>query len=327
MDKFHLYLHFPTASLKIQSRQEGETLIEQITMLIDRADCEKGAKLYYEESNMDSFLSKFLDELRLVYEIELGELSLGTLSFEESLLQLLRDATAENWEQKPKCKTEAIYKTWDLNSEQLYADFPVVFKEILERELETEASEKNNNENKSKTLLINLLDMPFSFFYDDTENFVPILKDVRSNNSYPILRHIYFVGSFTALEKWFLDNQTPRSYNTRDFRHIEGHPDYIKGKSPVLGGIGGISHIASLLQTAITDQREAERASKDLINYDEVNNCYVWFETEGDNPQNQYHGYHLVKPNTHIVDNGAVDKIPERVIALLEYRRTISQNL
>jgi hypothetical protein len=58
-----------------------------------------------------------------------------------------------------------------------------------------------------------------------------------------------------------------------------------------------------------------------LVNFDSVKKCYIRFEFENDNPQNQYHGYHLVTPKTHEMDTKAVKDIPQRMKDLIEYRR------
>lgn len=54
---------------------------------------------------------------------------------------------------------------------------------------------------------------------------------------------------------------------------------------------------------------------------------YIWFEYENDNPQNQYHGYHLAHHDTEERDLRVIEgegRIPERVKRLLEVRRKLT---
>lgn len=185
----------------------------------------------------------------------------------------------------------------------------------------TEHALRTNNE-WNKHLLINIKDA-FEFY----QKVIPVFKDCGNADDLPVFIHIAYVSSFEALETWFGQNRTPRKYNIGDNRHIEGHGKYIPPKSPVLGGFGGKQNLADLLKTAVGDQH-AQRDHEDFMNYDPIYNCYVWFEYEEDNPQNQYHGYHLAIPKVraksekeiHTRDKEAEARIPARVMAILKQR-------
>ncbi|MGB1242074.1 MAG: hypothetical protein ACPG49_06115 [Chitinophagales bacterium] len=337
MAKLNVYLLFPTSNMEstITSITDGEKFIEDIRMLIDRADCEKNSTLYYEDTNIEGFL----DELKLIEDFD-GMGNFGVVDFETGLYFLLREASAKNVDDKPHYNDSCVYMLWDFDSKTITENFSPILKEMTEKILtavirgEEEITEKlldlvsienpsiaekikKNLPTKEKSILLNIHNA-----FSTSPNFIAIFKDCRTNpnNEFPVFAHLYFASNFKELNQWFEENRLQRNYNMIDNRHIEAHPDYRKGKSPILGGLGGKEHIASLLENAIGDQRETDR----LFNFDAENNCYIRFEFENDNPQNLYHGYHLVKPQTHEIDEKAVKEIPYRVIQVLEYRKNLN---
>ena len=46
---------------------------------------------------------------------------------------------------------------------------------------------------------------------------------------------------------------------------------------------------------------------------------YIWFENE--NTNNQYHAYHLAKPNSHEKDEKAVARIPSRAKRFIDSKK------
>lgn len=297
-DKFNVFLHFLSEDIdqRINSTEEGLAFMESVTICIDRADCEKGSELFYQGSNKDSFLEQ------LVMIEELG--NFGIASPDVAINILLQDAFAENWEENPQyTPNECHYQTaTDVNGQQfIMNDIPDILKEIYERK---------TVDNQSHYILLNLYN---KLIFNNKK--ITIYK--ICNNIPPNCQDIFYVKNFNELDQWFNGNRKTRSYNLNDNRHIETHPDYIKEKSPLLGGIGGKPNAEHLLKNAIGDKKETQR----LYNFDENKECYIQFEYEGDNPQNQYHAYHLVKLKTHEIDKKAVNDIPQRVIKILEYRQ------
>ena len=307
MNKFHIYIQFPTEEelLKlIKTEEDGFKFLESIRYLIDRADCEKETDLYYESSNKN-----LCSEMLLILSELIG--NFGVMSPVDALNSLLTEASAVDFEENPihvLNENDCVYRLWDFDSRLLEDQFPKVLKEIAQKILNTEGH----------CLLLNINNA-----IPNTRNFFPIFKDCRDNpeNVFPKFLHIYYVNNFEKLEAWIQANRIIRNYNYSDPRHDEGNPQYIHGKSPILGGQNGKERLAELLKTALTDKRAEIHASKDLMNYDDIRKEYVWFEAE--ESSNQFHGYHLVKPTTHERDSDAIDKIPQRVIDILEYRKII----
>jgi hypothetical protein len=305
MDQFHLFINFPQAVELLTDTADSKifsNILNEIAVLIDRADCEKGVQLYYQEANK----LRFFEDLASI-ESEMGQF--GVLDNETALNQLLYEADAINWEEKSHFDANATYFLWNsdhfsMTEITVEQDF---LKELAERMLVIQAKKTNE-----KLLLINVKS---GFVWERAS--IPVLKDSR-NMLYPQLVCLPYCNDFQGLEAWLQQNRKQRNYNFSDNRHVEGHPQYIKGKSPLLDGQAGKSNAAEHLKTAIGD----ERYVKYLVNFDSNKKCYIRFEFENDNPQNQYHGYHLVIPKTHEIDSKAIKEIPARVRTLLDYRKS-----
>ncbi len=304
MDRFYIYLHFPTQNLesRIKSSSEGEVFLEEIQMMIDRADCQKGINLFYENDNKNRF-TEIVNTMEKFDEIG----NFGVANFETAINKFLYD-TSEALENEHIFDETCLYRLWDITDNYHVKDaLPVVLKDITERKL---------RDNDAKCLFLNVFD---AFTWH--RNIIPIFKDCFTEpTDLPKFVHINFEKDFLGLDNWLNKQQMERTYNFNDFRHIENHQNYINGKSPILGGIGGQANLAELLKNAIGDWR----ANKDLINFDEQNDRYAWFEDE--NVNNQYHGYHLAIPSSHEKDTKAENKIPNRVKSLLNYRKVKSKN-
>lgn len=141
----------------------------------------------------------------------------------------------------------------------------------------------------------------------------PIIKDCSNNQDLPSLVHIPQTNQFKDTDGWINENRSTRKYNESDNRHIEAHSNYIKDKSPIIGGQKGKEVLDQLLPEALGhDDR------KILFAYDEGAERYIRYEDE--NANNQFHGYHLAKPKTHERDIKAEKLIPEAVKEIIEYR-------
>jgi hypothetical protein len=308
MDKFNVYLHFPqNIDKNIQNTPELNHFLDELEMLIMRADCEKGSELYYEGTNRDIFT----DTLNTIancdeeYDLQSPDLRIYALL-----------DTAKDIGIKPSFSIDenTYYGLWNFDNRQLVDDFPNILKEIVEKKL------NHSVELKEKYLLLNIFaQVQFN------RNFISVFKDssLKSNVILPQFIAIEYAIDFKSLEEWLEKNRLTRNYNFKDYRHIEGHKDYIPKKSPLLNG--DKNHAESLLKQALGDKREKEY----LINFDEKNGCYIRFEYENNNPQNLYHAFHLVhnkrseKPYER--DKKAEKEIPERILILLEYRKKIKK--
>jgi|GEM_PF-1012298 len=308
MDKFNVFLHFLTENIDqyISTADKGLAFMESVIVCIDRADCEKGTELFYQGSNKDLFLQQLI----LIQEFsEIG--NFGTIPPEVSINYLLQEINAVNWEENQQYSDEKCHYQIEENKhghQNIITDFPDGLKEIYQRKIA---------DNQSKYILLNLYN---EFIYNDIK--ITICK--ICNNIPPDCQDVFYAKNFKELDQWLDKNRKPRNFSFEDYRHIETHPKYDRGnknrppKSPLLGGLGGQQHAANLLKDALEDKRERPNR---LYNFDEKYKRYIQFEYEGDNPQNQYHGYHLVKPTTHEPDKKAVNDIPQRVVKILEYRQ------
>ena len=102
------------------------------------------------------------------------------------------------------------------------------------------------------------------------------------------------VDSVVALHTWLSKHRFP----IRNYKFNPKHGDAHHKALPHTNRRGELIQSAQLL----TDTSDTENLLKkavgesvdgDLWFYDEVNGCYIYFENQGDNPQHEYHGYHL----------------------------------
>lgn len=298
MDTFHIYIHFPDNIINhISESQKGIDFIEEFIMTIDLADCEKGSFLRYSKTNFNTFI----EALNLIQEET--ENIFGNYSVEEVFSIVLQSAI--DFDNNPLYdldESNCYYRQWVSENGEQNSTFPNIFKEMTEQKIKI--SSQND-----KILMINL------FNIDYATNPIKIIKDCRINKTTEIFK-FDFITSFNEIDEWFIINRLKRNYNHEDNRHIENHPQSLiksHDKCPLIGGLGGKNNAESLLKNAIGDKDEI----KDLINFDYLNDFYIWFEFENENPQNQYHGYHLVSRKTPYQKN-LEDK---RVAKLLDYRK------
>lgn len=299
MDGFNFFLLFPTHEIidTIQSEDDLQVYLEHIRYLIDLADCERGAEVFYSGSNWQDFVSacQVIDSL--------GSYDL----FKPETISAIILQSATNWEDNRRHSTNenVVYRVWDFESRLLQDSFPDTIKEIVEYGLLA---------GNKKDLLVNI-----KCTYVFNRRFIPVLNDALEQAGKPTLFFVSYVVDFRSLWNWLLDNRKQRNFNHTDNRHILGHTAYLRGKSPLLGGIAGKARAEDLLKTAIGDSR----VGGTLFNFDEEKQCYIRFEFENDNPQNQYHGYHLVSPQTRERDFPAEERIPRRVVDLLDYQKDL----
>lgn len=304
MYTLYFYIHFTEQADKlVNSPQEYEKLISHVVNMLDRADCEKGAVLSFSEDNAEQFVSN-LAALKEFEEF------IGTYSSAEVISKILLDLSVHNWPDKQLHETDEwkkFYRHFAAGARIVSDNCPDVLKETAERI----AMNLQQNGDIDKLLI---LDIGNSF---PEVSHISVIRGVEQNP--PQMININKVTGFKELEAWIYANIPERNYNSADNRHIEGHPEYIDGKSPILGGLGGKPRLAVLLQKAIGDARVRQI----LANYDEEKGAYVRYEYENVEHQNQYHGYHLVKPDSHVADVKEIQKLPPRIIKLLDYRESL----
>lgn len=275
-------------------------------MTIDLADCEKYSKLYYSKTNMNKFFENIS-----TFE-ELSEFKVGGYNFRE-VIEIFFN---EN-EVKPVSENEikgCLIKNYVSKASFLNEKIPLIFYDIIR--------ESGNTIEPNKQLILLNLHGAFS-----SQNPILIIKDCYNKDCYNNVTtvKIPFVTNFIELYEWLNCNRPKRNYNFEDNRHIKNHPQSQVNshqKSPIIGGLEGKKDVSVLLRGAVGDKRE----TKDLINFDYKHECYIWYEYENENPQNQYHGYHLVKKCSHEVDIEAEKRIPKRVKYILDYLSELKES-
>jgi hypothetical protein len=278
-----VFIHFPTENLYdvVQDNAQAEELLKELRFLLYRVQYEKEAVIYYDNANKDDFL-KLLD---------IDQMGIAKPS-------LIIHRLLQNGEEDNVYSPKNEYFIWDLDSKMAAP----VDKNMLKNAIESLFQNK-------KVVFLNIIN-DFS-----CKNPINAFKDNRADDSLPQFVQIQVVTNFKDLDKWLEENHENRLYNFDDFRHIENDARYIKGKSPLLGGIGGQKIAETLLKNALCDEQ-----GKDLYNYDAENECYIWFEDE--KSMDGYHGYHLVRPTSHERDKGknGEGKLPELAKELLKKR-------
>ncbi|WP_437921493.1 hypothetical protein [Sphingobacterium sp. LRF_L2] len=298
MQTIHAYIHFPeNLDDDIQSRERGLELLKDFQMAIDLADCEKGSKLYYSKTNKDNFFGNIqvLEEFMTIGSYDF-ETVVNTL-FNEGEVNAVNESIIEGCE----------VRSYQANGGYFVDNLPLIFYDIVRKHAYTVEPDRQ--------IILNL----FSAFF--SQNPILLLKHCGASVTPIQIEHF---TSFTELDTWLENNRVQRNFNNTDARHIQGSPDYIHGKSPLLGGIAARPKASELLKNALGDKRRNDNVN-DLVNFDDEKDEYIWYEYEGDNPQNQYHAYHLVLHNNNQNrDILAVGRITSRVIAIIEYRKRLN---
>ncbi len=121
-------------------------------------------------------------------------------------------------------------------------------------------------------------------------------KIVIELNSQKIL--IYSVENQEQLTEWFIKNRIPK----RNFhiipKHGENREDIRNINNEVISPLRcSCAEAQVLLNSAIGNSVE------ELFNFDEKRNAFIVFKSEGENPQNLYHGFHLPKDSIEIPES------------------------
>lgn len=299
MVKIYIYIHLPDNPEDfIDTREGADKFVREFLTTIDLADCEKGSKVYYCQTEKKSFITN-LSVLGELISWRKGNYGLG-----ETLNILINNSEIRPIEESRDANyIYSIYNCPPYDScDKLLQNFSVLFEQAAKHSLEG-----TNPDNK--VILLN----PSRMYR--VPNPVPIIRR-RYNEEKPQMTSIPLVTNFIELDDWLQKNREERKFNSEDERHIEASPRYIKGKSPLLDGKAGQQHASELLKSAIGDKRKC----KYLINFDHRKNEYIRYEDENSN--NQYHAYHLVLPDTHRRDQDAVNQVSDRIKDILNYRNS-----
>jgi len=226
--------------------------------LIDIAISERDSKIFYDELNVDAFF----EQVDILFD-EQEYFSTPRMMFREIF------RTAQNWGDEMTVNNSCCYFLWDLECAEAKILSNNILREIAERLISV----------SGKCLLL-----PFSN-PNNTRNFFPVFKDANHIPGLPVFAHIYYAFDKESLEKWLAENRQPRLFNLSP-KHGENGQGHWPTASRLLCSR---DRAKELLETAIGDKRITD----ELYNFDEEQNCYIVFKYEGENPQNQYHAYHL----------------------------------
>jgi len=300
VDKFNIFLLFSEdVHHLIHDSGAMETYLLHLARTIDRADCENGSVVFTDSANCQ----RFLDGVEALGDM-IGYL--GTVSTVEAIYVLLNDIEVTHWTDSPQHDLQEVnvyYRLFDPPSRSLSQTSIPTVHEAAERKFRIVHAEKED------VLVIN--------FHPQQVDFSTIIRGQRTER--PVLINVDVVNDFKSLEDWLYKRIKKRKYNDTDNRHVETSREYLTGKSPILGGQSGKSELATLLPRAIGDKKVRKYLAN--INADGI---YVRYEYEGETPQNGFHGYHLIRPESHAVDFKAINDLPDRVKALLDFRQQIS---
>lgn len=301
MKTLHAFIYFPeNIDDRIDSLEVANKIIKDFQMTLDLADCETASTLYYSKANKDAFFANIQAYQNLI------DLNIGAYDFEAAIDVLFADNGVKQIEDTNMSGCEI--STYISNTKALDKNLPNIFYDIVVRTLSLTANEL--------LLMINFYEGYFS------QNPILLIMDCGVTTS---TASVAYVSDFLSLDKWLQDHRSSRTFNKTDKRHIEKSSDHRKDpktneyKSPLLGGIGGRLNAEKLLATAIGDKRNDDN-KYDLVEFDNKHGQYIWYEYEGDTPQNQYHGYHLVEAFSYERDDSAVNRISKRIMKIIEYR-------
>jgi hypothetical protein len=304
VDKFHLFFVFSPIPNEVVDQQDlADNYIKNMVYMIERADCENTSTIYLSRNN----IKEYIEELDILNEILPFT---GILNSTELIALLLQQIEPKylNEELIQNDQPNSRYYRQLISASRTLTDGPKnLVKDLIEK---TITSQSSVNE---ACFILN----PGGGVAD--EEYITVIRG--GSDERPVMATLDIIRDFTQLEECFYTNSQPRMYNHGDNRHIEGHGSYIPRKSPLIGGQTGKENARNLLSKALGDRKDRQY----LVNFDNINNRYIRFEFEGQNPQNQFHGYHLVMPTTHEPDEKAVSQISKRIIKLLEYREYLSK--
>ena len=121
------------------------------------------------------------------------------------------------------------------------------------------------------------------------------LLEVKSNTEFEKIK-ISYLTDLEDIRRWIVDNSDKRIFHISG-KHGENGKGNWTGESILLCSK---LEATSLLESAITDFIEKENR---LFNWDSTHNTFIEFFFEGNNPQRQWHGFHLEAKDWNRVPN------------------------
>jgi hypothetical protein len=117
-------------------------------------------------------------------------------------------------------------------------------------------------------------------------DYKPLLS-IKSDTEFETVSFVV-INRADDLLKWIQESSRARNFNLSN-KHGENGTGHWPGESPLLCSK---AEAQQLLNSAIPDFPEKE---KQLFNFDDNHQAFIEFFCEGDNPQNQWHGFHTTE--------------------------------
>ena len=242
--------------------------LNQLEISLDVAYKEKVTDVYYSESNIQQFLSGFMD-----FENEYLSNTSGRLS---DILQ-----SAENWEDNSQQKSDSYYDIWKISDRQAVNLHELhTFSEIAER-ICSQITDK-----------IVLIDHKAIHSNDSIVIMISGLLGLIEFSNVPVFTVFHSTKTIEQLETWFSNNRQPRIFNLNP-KHGEN-------------GVGARANKGEKVSLLLCSQNQAsellrlakgdKRISKELFAFDTNHKKFIVFKDDN-TIVNSYHGYHVDNEN------------------------------
>lgn len=267
------------------TNDEGQlkSFLIQLERILETVGQEKDTDIFYNSEEIKAFLNDLEEDIEELYLINPAAI----------INEYLEKVNAINWQNNKKQSSKNRYFLLDLKA------FSIT--ELEDHSLgEGVAFEKI--ENNDKCLILNHLALQLDSHY------ISIISEQRGVLVKRVLTNLSVVNSKDELSNWLLENRKKRRFNLSDKHGENGTLSWKNSNNNKVSLLECSKEDAQkLLSTAIGDNRIDERR---LYNYDKKCNKFILFYFEGDNPQNQYHGFHI--------DIEESQKIPKSILQRLK---------
>ncbi len=260
------------------------SFLSQLDALLEIVACEKDTNLFYSANEIKDFLINVEETNKELYLIDVASI----------IDEYLQKANATNWQDKSLQNSSFQYILLDFNEQRMIQLSDHSINEGIERQLDY---------SENKVSLINHLAIK------TPNQYLSLLKKTSIPTSFPIAINIPLINNEIELFRWLSQNRKPRIFNLNQKHGENGKGAHKANKGDDVSILECSEKKAQeLLIDAIGDARIN---SKRLYNYDSDIDKYILFYYEGNNPQNQYHGFHVSKDN-------APKKIPNTILKRLK---------
>lgn len=102
------------------------------------------------------------------------------------------------------------------------------------------------------------------------------------------------VDNVKSMHQWISDHRVPARKYTFNPKHGDAHHPAQAHTDRRHGSLASAQLLTDALRTQeILNKAVGDTWEGDLWYYDDANDCYIYFENQGDTPQHEYHAYHV----------------------------------